>query len=208
MDSINIVECRGFSKEEAFANLKFDPYCPAIRGTNTTTAWEREGKPIPGTVQFKRFITQQLMEKTKLVAGLGLYIVLEQPIPDTRKRPYSLINNVVRSTREWNLIYQIREDEIVVDSFTVKEVDFDGNLVPGDIKKDISVSKVGSVVGEYNSKAEAIAEAKKLTTITHKNYSIVPIKIPDKTQIAAFVLYSPSSNSKEGTFIAFGVDKD
>lgn len=208
MDSIKIVECRGFSREEAFKDLNFDPSCAAIRGNNATQAWIKYGKPIPGTIDFRRFTSQQLMEKTKLVPGLGLHIVLEQPVQDTRKRPYTVINMIGKGTREWILKYQVREDDIIVDSIPSKNIDYDGNLINGEEIPDINVAHIGPVIAEFDSKSEAVTESKKLTAITHKNYSIIPIKIPDKTPVSAYTLYTPASNTKEGIFIAFGIDKN
>ena len=54
MSILKIVECKGYTKEEAFANLRFDPNSPIIPGTNATQAWNRAGKPIPGSLDFKR----------------------------------------------------------------------------------------------------------------------------------------------------------
>ena len=207
MDKLKIVECHGYTREEAFKDLNFDPACAAIRGNNATQAWIKYGKPIPGTLEFKRFVSQQLMEKTKCVPGLGLHIVLEQPVQDTRKRPYMLVNMIGKGTREWILKYEVREDDIIVDSLPSKSVDFDGTLVDGEEVPDISIAHVGPVIAVCDSKALAIAEAKRLTTLKRRNYSVIPVKVPDKTPISAFTLYTPASNTKEGIFIAFGIDK-
>ena len=208
MEQLKIVECHGYTRDEAFKDLHFDPACAAIRGNNATQAWVKYGKPIPGTIDFRRFVSQQLMEKTKCVPGLGLHIILEQPVQDTRKRPYTLINMICKGTREWILKYQIREDDIVVDSIPYKSVDYDGTLIDGEELPDISVAHIGPVVAECDSKSEAVARAKQLTALKHRNYSIIPIKVADKTPISAFTLYTPASNTKEGIYIAFGIDRD
>lgn len=207
-NQLKIIECHGFTREEAFRDLHFDPACLAIRGNNATQAWVKYGKPIPGTLEFKKFVSQQLMEKTKGVPGLGLHIVLEQPVQDTRRRPYTIINMIGKGTREWILKYQIREDDIVVDTIPSKSVDYDGTLMKDAEIPDINVAKIGPVVAECDSKAAAIYKAKQLTTLTHKNYSIIPVKVPDKTPISAFTLYTPAVNTKEGIYIAFGIDRD
>ena len=54
------------SKEEAFANLDFDPNSPVIPGTNATQAWNKAGKPIPGTLDFKRFIKPKYYESARV----------------------------------------------------------------------------------------------------------------------------------------------
>lgn len=207
METLKIIECKGFSKEEAFADLHFIPDLAAIKGCNCTQAWIKAGKPVPGSSLFKRFAIQQLTEKTKNTEGLGLYIVLEQPIIDTRKRPYTIINNVAKGTRTWTFKYQVREDEIVVDKVPNVVEDDDGELVKTGYTQEISIAKVGLVIGEYDSKQDAINAAKELTILKHKNYSIIPIKVPDLIPVAAYSLYTPAAGTKMGTFIAFGYNK-
>lgn len=207
METLKVIECKGFSKEEAFADLNFIPDLVAIKGCNATQAWIKAGKPVPGSNLFKRFAIQQLTEKTRNVEGLGLYIVLEQPILDTRKRPYSIINNVATGTRNWTFKYQVREDEIVVDKMPNIIEDDNGDLMKDGYTQEVSIAKVGLVVGEYDSKQDAINAAKELTILQHKNFSIIPIKVPDITPVAAYCLYTPAAGTKLGTYVAFGYNK-
>lgn len=207
METLKVIECKGFTKEEAFADLQFIPDLAAIKGCNATQAWIKAGKPVPGSNLFKRFAIQQLTEKTKNVNGLGLYIVLEQPIMDTRKRPYSIVNNVAKGTRSWTFKYQVREDEIVIDELPNVYEDEDGNLVKEGKIQNISISKIGVVVGTYDSKQDAIEAAKSLTILQHKNFSIIPIKVPDITPVAAYCLYTPAAGTRLGTYVAFGYNK-
>lgn len=209
MGVLKIIECKGFTKDEAFANLGFDPNSPVIPGTNATQAWNKAGNPIPGTLDFKRFVTQQLEEKTKNQPGYGIHVVLDPPIKDIRRRPYTVINNKATGTREWKFVYCIREDVLDVDWLFHHEQDENGDLVTSDEETmEISVIEPGLIVEMCNSKAEALDKMKKLITATHKCYSILPIKVPDIAPIAAFGLYTPSSGAKEGTFIACGINKE
>ena len=209
MSILKIVECKGYTKEEAFANLRFDPNSPIIPGTNATQAWNRAGKPIPGSLDFKRFVTQQLEEKTKSKPGFGIHIVLDPPIKDVRRRPYTVINNKATGTREWKFVYEIREDILDVNWLANPSIDEDGNMTQvGEDVMEISVVEPGLVVEVCESKSEALEKMKELITQTHKCYSILPIKVPDIAPIAAFGIYTPSSGSKEGTFIACGINKE
>lgn len=209
MGVLKIVECKGFTKDEAFANLNFDPNSPVIPGTNATQAWHKAGKPNVNTQEFKRFITQQLEDKTKNEPGFGIHIVLEAPIKDIRRRPYTVINNKVVGTRDWKFVYQIREDVLDVNWLAEPEYNEDGDLVPGtEEQMEISVVEPGLVVEVCESKAEAFEKMKKLITTTHKCYSILPVKVPNIAPIAAFGIYTPSSGAKEGTFIACGINKE
>ena len=193
-----IKECQGYTKDEAFASLKFNPNSPLIKGANATQAWNLAGRPMVGTTKFKQFVVEQLADKTKFAPGYGIHIVMDSNVEDKRKRPYSVINNKTIGTREWKFKYQIREDLInfdVIESEGYEDV-------------SITVAERGMVVEECDSKAEALEIAKRLTTQNHKNYSIVAIKVPDKSPISAFVLYTPSKNARVGTFIACGINSE
>lgn len=191
-----IKECQGYTKEEAFAGLRFDPNSPLIKGANATQAWNLAGRPTIGTTKFKQFVVEQLADKTKFEPGYGIHIVMDASVEDKRKRPYTVINNKTIGTREWKFKYQIRED--VIDFEEIETEDYQ------DVS--ITVAERGMVIEECDSKAEALEIAKKLTTLNHKNYSVVAIKVPDKSPISAFVLYTPSKNAKVGTFIACGIN--
>jgi hypothetical protein len=121
---------------------------------------------------------------------------MDASVEDKRKRPYTVLNNKTIGTREWKFRYQIREDSIICEN------------IEGEDYSDVSitVAERGMVVAESDSKAEALELAKQLTSQTHKDYSIVAIKVPDKSPISAFVLYTPSKNAKVGTFIACGIN--
>lgn len=193
-----IKECQGYTKDEAFASLKFNPNSPLIKGANATQAWNLAGRPMVGTTRFKQFVVEQLADKTKFAPGYGIHIVMDSNVEDKRKRPYSVINNKTIGTREWKFKYQIREDLI---NFDIIESD-------GYEDVNITIAERGMVIEECDSKAEALEIAKRLTTQNHKNYSIVAIKVPDKSPISAFVLYTPSKNARVGTFIACGINSE
>ena len=208
MGSLKIIECKGFTKEEAFANLDFDPNSPVIPGTNATQAWNKAGKPIPGTLDFKRFITQQLFEKTKNEPGYGIHIVLDPPIRDIRKRPYTIVNNKATGTREWKFQYWIREDKLDITWFSEPKYDeYDGEIDSMEEKFAINVVKPGLIVEICDNKAKALDIVKNLTTETHKSYSILAVKVPDIAPISAYCMYTPSISAKEGTFVACGINK-
>ena len=209
MGVLKIVECKGYTKEEAFAHLHFDPNSPVIPGVNATQAWHKAGSPIVGSQAFKQFITQQLEWKTKNKPGYGIHIVLSPSKRDIRNRPYTIINNKTEGTREWQFVYQIREDVLDINWEVEPEYDDDGEMIPGTGEgAEISVMETGRIVDVCASKADACKRVKELITATHKCYSILPVKVPNIAPIAAFGIYTPSSNAKEGTFIACGIDKE
>lgn len=207
-EGLKIVECKGYTKEEAFKDLNFDANNPMIPGVNATQAWNKAGSPIPGTYKFKRFVAQQLDEKTKCKPGFGIHIVMDAPVKDIRRRPYTIVNNKATGTREWKFVYWIREDTLDINKLNDQTQDENGEWITTNEKTvEISVTQPGPLVEMCESKAEALNKMKQLIIATHKCYSIVPVKVPDIAPIAAFGLYTPSSRSKEGTFIACGFNK-
>lgn len=207
MATLKIQECRGYTKQEAFAGLDYEPNSPLIKGCNATQAWINYGKPYPGHRDFKVFAIQQLSEKTKSQPGYGLYITLDSAVEDVRKRPYTVINNKTTTTREWQIMYLIREDELSISNLTSTDLDDFGEEVDTS-EIDISVINRGRIVDQCESKAEALRRMKELTTQTHKDYTALAVKIPDVNQAAAYCIYTPGKKAREGRFIAFGYDRE
>jgi len=186
--NLSIKECTGYTKEEAFKDLGFSP--TVFKGSNSTLAWRAAGKPIPGTSQFESWAKDQLNAKTKNCPGFGLYIITDEYTPDYRSNPCKVVNRKTKQKSSWKIQYWVRQDEL--DTHNID---------------DIQISKAGPIVSIYDSKAEAIKAAKELTVKTHKNYSLLRIKVPTENFISGFTLYTPSSTAKKGTFIAFGYEK-
>ena len=205
-NSLKIEVCKGYTKDEAFAHLDFNPNHTAIPGCNATQAWNKAGKPTPGSNKFKQFIVQQLYEKTKNVKGLGIYIVLEPPIKDTKKRPYTIINKKTEGTRSWNYAYFIQESELSINELPNYDVDENGKLIKNFNDLDITILKRGPIVDIVDSKSEALNRAKELTTETHKDYTILVVQVPDVSPIAGYSIYTPSAGTKKGTWIAAGYE--
>lgn len=203
MATLKIKECTGYTKEEAFAELNFDPINPLVKGNNATLAWINAGRPFPGSNKFKVFAIQQLVEKTKNKPGYGLHIVLENGVGNYRKRPYTVVNNKTTTTREWTIAYLIREDQLAMEHIPDED-----SIEENATKLDISIMKMGPIVDTCESKAEAIARMKELTTENHKDYTALAVKIPDINAAAAYCIYTPGKKTKEGRYVAFGYDKE
>jgi len=205
---LQIIECQGYTKEEAFAPLEFDPDSPMIPGVNATYAWYKAGKPNINTVNFRRFIVEQLEKKTKNEPGFGVYIMLKQPVKDIRKKPFTIVNCKTETTRKWKIIYQIREDDLSIKYLKEPIYDEYGELTDeSQDSMEIAINKMGLIVDTCESKADALTKIKELITSTHKCYSLIPVKVPDVTSVAAFGFYTPSANAKKGIFIACGYNK-
>lgn len=193
MELLKIKECKGFSTQEAFKDLGFEADNPLIH-SNVTTSWKHAGKPYPGTTAFKLWAIGVLEKRTKSLPGKGLYITLFNPILDTRKFPYTVINDTTKTPKKWVRVYQIREDNI--------------SLRKDKNEASISIREEGPIVGEYPLKKDAIEKMKELTTMNHKSYSLLCVKIPQENRLAAVCVYTPSRKAKKGKYIAFGINAE
>ena len=206
MDTLQLRECVGYTKEEAFKNLEFNPNTEFLRGSNCTQAWITEGRPTPGTKQFKNFAIKQLEMKTKMKPGYGLYITLESAVANSRKKPYTVISPKVTTTRHWsNIMYMIIEADIDIKSLPEKDLDGEGNEIEIGEYADITVMNRYNVICMCDSLNETKQKMKELTTETNKDYVAMAIKIPDLCPEAAYCIYTPSVNAKKGKYLAFGI---
>lgn len=179
MGNVKIKECKGFTKEEAFKDLNFDPISPMVSGNNATQAWNAIGRPDINSNKFKQFIVQQLEYKTKYVPGFGIHIVVDPPVRDIRKKPYTIINQKTVGHREFKYVYEIREDVFDVKFYKKPTFDnYNGEISEEDQEEmmEISIINPGKVVDITDNKADAIEKIKELITVTHKCYSVLPKK--------------------------------
>lgn len=187
---LNFEVCKGFTRELALADVKkFKP--DSVVGANCTQAWIKAGKPILGSDRFRKFCFDQLQRKTRLEPGYGCYIIAERGSRDCRIAPCKIIKNKDRKgARKYKRVHQISE------VFLRKNK-----------AGEYEVESVGMPINMYfDTYAEALDTVKQLTSQLHKNYIIQSIKVaPNSTE--AFSVYTPSQNAKEGTFIAFGINK-
>lgn len=96
------VEAQGFSKEKALESTGLEVSLDRLK--NATLAWKKAGSPL-STKGLNTFMQKYVKDK-KVV---GAYIVVENSSNDTRKRPYSVINEVTHGKRKTTLTYQVKE---------------------------------------------------------------------------------------------------
>lgn len=196
-DILKIEECHGYTKEEAFANLQFNPVSELVRGGNCTQSWCAEGKPTPGTKSFQNFAMRQLESKTKMKPGYGLYITIESGVADNRKRPYTVYTPKVETARHWSTImYMVMEATMEV------EEPEEGEEVP-----KVNVVDRGKVMCLCATLNDAKNKMRDLTAANHKDYVALAVKVPDICPESAYCIYTPSINAKPGTYIAFGINR-
>jgi len=203
--NVKVVASKGFTKEEALATEKIGFNALGMKGSNSTQAWTKAGKPTYGTPAFKQFAVEQLKAKTRGTAGVGGYVVVEAGISDSRERPYRVLSVTNEGTRKFTMTYQIVEAELETKTKTVTTQDEEGNDVTS-TEMTATVKSLGAVVANASKKSEAEALLKDYITSTKRDYIINVVKLTDHNPIAAYGVYTPSSSTKEGTYLAFGVE--
>ena len=149
---------------------------------NATIAWNKAGKPRPGTPEYKVFCSEFLTKKTKNKAGLAGVIVMESGSADTRQRPYSFENVVNKEKRKYQTFLTVIDDE-------TGKVLVETNGTKTDAKEAVRdlYSKDG-----YRGNA---------TCFYNK-------KVVKGTKEAFTVKYQPSKSAKEGVFMFFGIERN
>ena len=111
--------------------------------------------------------------KEKASIGQVYYIVLDKPINDTRNRPYSVAHVKTESKRKYAMSYSIIDSD----------------------KKEYDVK---------TSKIEALNRAKELVKEHKKDMFLKIVKtVIEGEPITASVNYTPSKNTKKGSYLFF-----
>lgn len=192
MGKLFMANVEGFSKEEAMSQIDLE-----IKH-NATAAWRAAGEPTYGTEKFKLF-AEKFIEKNKMTTGGGAYIQKLSPVPDTRTKPYKVVNFKKKGVTKWRTVYNICEAEL----------DLDKN------GKYNSIVSIGvSVDNEAQTKADAEERMKTLISNTKKNYVVRKTKEvvedPDSEngEILCVGVYTPSVSTMKGEFYVFGLSKE
>ena len=174
------MEVNGATKEEALAKAPFGIIGDA---TQAYKIWKK--KQVNGVTEAdkKQFMLDYLAKKSKNVEGAGFSITLESAVADTRERPYSIHSKKNESgARKYKTTYQL------IDKST------------------------GSVIAETNeTKAKAKELAKELYTdkgFKGKTKCRYTKQVVDGEPIAFTTEYTPSKNSRVGSYICFGIVRD
>ena len=145
---------------------------------NVTMSWKNAGSPVTDK-SFKEFAVDSLQKNHLANAeGVGLLVVITGGSADTRERPYKFNNNVVEGKKNIERVYEIR-------------------------RKD-----TGAVIGTAAMKADAEKLAKNLMADVKTDLECVIVYHVTEGKDLAFTLdYTPSTNTKEGTYIVFGNER-
>ena len=145
---------------------------------NVTQSWKNAGSPVTDK-SFKEFAVTALDRNHLANAeGVGLIVVITAGSADTRERPYKFINNVVEGKKNIERVYEIR-------------------------RKD-----TGAVVATAAMKSDAEKKAKALMSEVKTDLECVIVYHVTEGKDLAFTLdYTPSTNTKTGSYIVFGNER-
>lgn len=174
------LEVTGRTKAEAFEKAPFE-----ISGDATQAYKKWLAKQTNGVTEKDKtaFCIDYLAKKSKNIANVGFAITIESAVADTKARPYKITDvKNEKGKRKYRTKYVWVDDET---GKTVVSVD----TTKADAKNAIKV--------EYTEKGY------------RGNATLHMVKeVVEGEPIAAHATYSPSTNSKVGTYVVFGIVKD
>ena len=189
-----IKEAQGYSKEKAFATTGLEVDVDKLR--NATISWKKAGAPVSGKA-LQEFAAAYIKEKK----AYGIYLVINPASDDTRRRPYTVINEVTKGKRKTTTVYQVKHADLKLTSKEVEGLDEEGNEIT---TKEVTatVSNKGAVEGRAAKKDQALALMKDLIKENRKDYVIEIVKeVTEGQPYAAYGVYTPSKQAEVGKFI-------
>lgn len=189
-----IKEAQGYSKEKAFATTGLEVDVDKLR--NATISWKKAGAPVSGKA-LQEFAAAYIKEKK----AYGIYLVINPASDDTRRRPYTVINEVTKGKRKTTTVYQVKQADLKVTSKEVESLDEEGNEITTEVVT-ATVSNKGAVEGRAAKKDQALALMKDLIKENRKDYVIEIVKeVTEGQPYAAYGVYTPSKQAEVGKFI-------
>lgn len=158
------VEAQGFNKEKALESTGLDVSLERLK--NATLAWKKAGSPL-NTKALNTFMAKYIKDK-KVV---GAYIVVEGSSNDTRKRPYSVINEVTHGKRKTTLTYQVKEAVLDVKYHT------ETKTVVDEDSGEESVVEYQTPYNKMMINVEVVDKETKEKTIVAKEVEVPAVKV-------------------------------
>lgn len=216
------MEVTGATKEEAFDKTPFT--APRDKWVNATQKFNNFKKSLGATealteATVRKFMNDYLTEK-KIAPGVGCYIVVEAAVADSRQRPYTTEKYKNEGTRELAKVFQLIDDatgKILAETPVtrvdkmVKQVDENGEVVmdeEGNPVKVPALDEDGNVIKVWKAatQADAFELGRKLyeNGYTGNLHIDTTKKVVSGTATIGRMTYSPSKNTRPGTYIVFG----
>lgn len=178
MAKLVVVQAQGFTKEEALSTTVL---AGSVLKFDASASWKNEDSPSVDSKYLDAFAEDYLRRrKIDGIVGVAASVTVESGTADSRERPYKVDNVVTDGARKWKTVYQ----------------GFVG-------ANDLGLG--GVLVLQKDTKAEAEQAAKDYVTENKVNVKVVVAKEVTKGQAVAMeVKYTPSVNTRKGTYIFFG----
>lgn len=174
---MRILQINGYTRQEAIENES-----PFFIQKDATAAWKKAGKPLPTSPEFKEFAVEYLAEKTKNAPGIGCSVTYDAGVADTRDKPYK-IDDVAneQGKRKYKTTYLLIDEE---------------------------TNEILAKCQETKAKAKEVA--RELYTKDKFKGNIVckyTKEVIEGEPLAFKVKHTPGKNTKQGTYIVFGIDQ-
>jgi len=153
-----------------------------INGDATQAFKNWKSKQTKGITErdMKEFMLEYLAKKTKNCPGAGYMITVESAVADTRERPYKIDNVKGEGKRKFKSMYKWIDEE-------------DGKVV---CQVDTNKADAMNALKELYKSGEFKGNAKLVKTKD----------VVEGQAVVATAKYAPSKNTKNGTWIAFGIE--
>ena len=174
------VEVVAASREDAVAQVENQYFHINGDATQAFKNWKQKQNGGVTERSVKEFMLDYLSKKGKNCPGAGYMITVDAAVGDTRERPYRIENVLNEGKRKWKTTY------VAVDT------------------------EAGATIGKWDTnKASALNAIKEMykTGEFKGNFELQKVKeVIEGQPVVAKGFYTPSKNTKNGTWIAFGIE--
>jgi hypothetical protein len=174
------VEIVAASKDEAINQINNTYFHVNGDATQAFKNWKQKQNGAVTEREIKEFMLDYLSKKGKNCPGAGYIITMDAAIGDTRERPYRMTDVPNEGKRKFKTVYTWVDDATGV------------AIVKCDTNKADAKNALKELykVGEYKGNAKL-----------HKVKEVV-----EGQAVVATAEYTPSKNTKNGTWLAFGIE--
>ena len=173
------VEVVAANREEAVAQVENTYFHVSGDATQAFKNWKSKQTGGVTDRAVKEFMLDYLSRKGKNCPGAGYMITVDPAVGDTRERPYSIKDVPNEGRRKYKKVYQL--------------IDTNTGVVMGEVatnKADAKNLAKDIIKGGFKGKLEC--------NLAHK--------VTEGQETVFTAEYTPSKNTKNGTWIAFGIE--
>lgn len=167
------------SKEEAKEIMENTLFHYSGDATQAFKNWKQSQKGAVTEREVKEFMLDYLNKKSKNCPGSGFMITVDPAVSDTRERPYSIEDIPNEGRRKFKKTYQL--------------IDVETGVVLGETQENKAVAKQLAkeiIKGGFKGKMKC--------NLAHK--------VIEGQETVFTAEYTPSKNTKNGTWICFGIE--